>query len=29
MVPIEVRTMTEDIFWGLDIIFRKTVDLWT
>jgi hypothetical protein len=30
MVLIEVSSMTENECWeGLDLIFRKTVDLWT
>jgi hypothetical protein len=30
MVPIEVRSMTEKTCReGLDLIFRKTVDVWT
>jgi hypothetical protein len=30
MVPIEVRSMTENTCWeGLDLIFRKTAEQWT
>jgi len=30
MVPIEVRSITENTCWeGLDLIFSKTVDMWT
>jgi hypothetical protein len=30
MVPIEVRSMTENTCWeGLDLIFKKTLDMWT
>jgi hypothetical protein len=30
MESIEVRSMTENKSWvGLDLIFRKTVDVWT
>jgi hypothetical protein len=30
MVSIEVRSKTENTCWeGLDLVFRKTVDVWT